>query len=103
MLTPPVIPRRRLLAAPLLCLALVAAGCGSGEARKPVYPVRGSVFVDGQPAVRAQVVLHPLDDPDPNAVRPSGDVGPDGTFVLHTYTADDGAPAGQYAVTVTWP
>jgi hypothetical protein len=26
----------------------------------------------------------------------------DGTFALSTYTANDGAPAGEYAVTVVW-
>ena len=26
----------------------------------------------------------------------------DGSFALSTYTANDGAPAGEYAVTVVW-
>jgi hypothetical protein len=61
------------------------------------------VLVNDRPAARAHVILHPLDDPDPHAMRPHGDVGPDGRFQLTTYQSNDGAPAGQYAVTVVWP
>jgi hypothetical protein len=33
---------------------------------------------------------------------PHGVVGADGTFHLGTFAVDDGAPAGDYAVTVIW-
>jgi hypothetical protein len=84
----------------LVPLALVG-GCGSKESRKPVYPVRGKVLVAGKPAVKAQVTFHPLNDPN-NPLRPNADVEADGTFTLSTFTAGDGAPAGEYAVTVLW-
>ena len=86
----------------LLPVALAGFGCGSKEQRKPVYPVQGKVFVGGKPAEKASVIFHPLNDSDPNALRPTGEVGPDGSFKLSTYTAGDGAPAGDYAVTVSW-
>jgi hypothetical protein len=92
-------PLVRLLLAPLI---LVAVGCG-GEKRKSVYPVHGKVLVAGKPAARALVVFHPLDDPDPNARCSTAEVAEDGTFTLSTYSAEDGAPAGKYAVTVVWP
>jgi hypothetical protein len=89
----------------VLALSLsVAAGCGStGEDRKPVFPVKGKVTVAGKPAERAQVVFHPLADAGPNTPRPTGTVGPDGIFTMSTYTEGDGAPAGEYAVTIVWP
>jgi len=86
----------------LLLPLIVTAGCGgTPEPPRAGVPVRGSVLVDGKPAVRAQVVFHPLGDPA--AARPSGEVGADGTFILGTLTADDGAAPGEYAVTVFWP
>ena len=84
-------------------IALAGAGCRAREQRKPVFPVKGSVFVSGKPAEKAQVIFHPLSDPDPKTPKPTGEVAADGTFALGTYSAADGAPAGEYAVTVTWP
>jgi hypothetical protein len=61
-------------------------------------------MVDGQPAVGAQVTLHPVhgQDFDQRGSRPTGLVTADGTFSLTTYQPDDGAPAGRYVVTVFW-
>src|SRR5262245_50678521 len=86
----------------LLFIALAGPGCGAKEQRRPAHPVRGAVLVDGKPATKALVVFHPLNDPDPKALRPHGEVGPDGAFTLSTYSSGDGAPAGDYAVTVHW-
>lgn len=36
-------------------------------------------------------------------MRPSGRAGPDGSFTLTSYEEGDGAPAGEYKVTVEWP
>jgi hypothetical protein len=82
-------------------LALSVAGCG-GECRKPVFPANGQVLYDGKPIPHALVTLHPLDPADKDAARPHGKVDKDGNFVLTTYDANDGAPAGEYAVTVEW-
>jgi hypothetical protein len=70
--------------------------------RKPTYPVQGRVFFEGTPAANAQVVFH-LISADGKSFTRSGDalVEPDGLFSLSTYTPNDGAPAGEYAVTVT--
>ena len=84
-------------------LVLAALGCSSAEKRVPVYPVKGSVKVNGKPAAKAVVVFHPLAAADPNVPNPTGEVADDGTFALGTYSAADGAPAGEYAVTVMWP
>lgn len=80
--------------------ALGLASCGRGDGRKPTFPVTGKVLLpDGKPAAHATVVLHPVDTSAAD-VRPHGKVAPDGTFRVGTYGADDGAPAGEYRVTV---
>jgi len=86
------------LAAPILC----SGSCTRSDGRVPVYPVRGHVFVGQKPATKALVVFHPVGADDPQALRPYGHVGTDGTFRLTTYEADDGAPAGEYLVSVVW-
>jgi hypothetical protein len=83
-------------------LALLAlGGCGKSD-REPTHPVRGQVAYNGKPIPHAIVVFHPLTEPGKNVPRPRATVNADGTFVLATYEASDGAPAGQYAVTIEW-
>jgi hypothetical protein len=77
------------------------ASCGRDD-HKPVFPVRGQVFFQDKPASGALVLFHPVNDPDPQAPRPRGRVDPDGAFVLSTYAVSDGAPAGDYVVTIDW-
>jgi hypothetical protein len=84
-----------------IVLVLLLAGCG--DSRKPVFPVQGQVLdADGKPAVGAKVIFHPLDDKDPNAARPIGIVDDAGSFALTTYNKGDGAPQGNYTVTIEW-
>lgn len=93
-------PRRRRVALLLVFVPLALAGCGQhGPA---LYPVTGKVVgADGKPLEHATVVFHPVaGDAGPNAVKPRGKVGADGAFTLTTHTAGDGAPAGEYRVTV---
>ncbi len=86
-------------------LALGCSACGGGEDQKPVFPVSGQVFVKKQPAVGALVVFTPVRDADSKLWPkgyPRGTVQKDGSFRLTTYKTDDGAPVGEYAVTVVW-
>jgi hypothetical protein len=46
------------------------------------------------------VVLHPLADDKDHPVRPTGRTGENGSFALTTYEAYDGAPEGEYIITV---
>ena len=77
------------------------ASCSKSAGRKPVFPVSGRVLLpDGKPAEHALVVLHPVGETAEGAGKPHAKVSADGTFKLTTYDADDGAPAGEYRVTV---
>jgi len=69
--------------------------------RKPVYAVNGKVFFAGTPAAEAQVAFHAIEGKKMRRVA-DGLVEADGSFLLTTYKAFDGAPAGSYAVTVVW-
>ena len=84
-----------------LTLAFIA-GCGDGgnAGREPVYPVQGQVLLEGKPAAGAQIVFHPVGNNSLAAIRPSGQVDSTGKFTLTTHAAGDGAPAGEYEVTV---
>lgn len=91
--------RRLVLTLFLVTPVLLCPACGRNNG---LHTVRGQVLFENRPPEHALVVLHPLGRADGDAVRPRGEVGPDGTFVLSTYGARDGAPAGEYGVTVEW-
>ena len=91
----------RPLTTALCCtLALFCSACGS--ARKPAFPVHGQVRMNGQAANHAQVNFIPVGDAGPDAVHPIGEVDGQGRFTLTSYVAGDGAPEGEYRVTVAW-
>jgi hypothetical protein len=92
--------RRFALAWSFALPALVCSSCADG--RKTVYPVQGQVVWNGKPIQHAFVALHPLGDAGPDAVHPVGRTDAEGRFTLSTYGAGDGAPSGEYAVTVEW-
>jgi hypothetical protein len=93
-------PFARQLLTRLALLAAFFCASGCGPQRKAVYPVRGRVLVDGKPAAHAQVAFHAVDAAgDPH---PVGNADGDGYFSLTTYKQGDGAPAGEYLVTVLW-
>lgn len=82
--------------------AALPAGCGGGSG-PAVVPVSGKVLVDGKPAAKARLAFKPLGDRDPSAPPTIAITEDDGTFRPTTILSHDGAPAGDYAVSVTWP
>jgi hypothetical protein len=92
-------PRVRPGALALAGLAFLPLACG--RTGPEVHPVRGEVFVGGQAAVGASVTFHALNAKETRWV-PTATVEADGSFRLTTVSAYDGAPPGDYAVTVTW-
>jgi hypothetical protein len=103
---------RRVRASGIAALLLLAIpACAPTEFHHPVYPAGGTVSYQGKPVEDAVVVFHP-EDPATIAL-PRGEQGPeianpttrtdaDGAFALSTYYTHDGAPAGDYRVTVIW-
>jgi hypothetical protein len=96
-----VVPWRTSLWLALAIGAALLASCARNQ-RKPVFPVRGQVLIDGKPAAGATVFFYPV-EADPEAVAPYGVVDAHGSFTLTTYLTFDGAPAGEYVVTVRCP
>jgi hypothetical protein len=84
-------------------LLAAVAGCGSSQPsdRLPVFPATGKIVFDGRPLTGAFVVLHPKGSADGKpAPRPHGQAQADGSFALTSYESNDGAPAGDYTLTV---
>jgi hypothetical protein len=90
------------IAGAFLTVLVCSCSSGNGGDRLPVYPVKGKVLFRGQPPVGAVVLFHPLSYTDERTGMPRGEVDENGEFEVSTYTTHDGAPAGDYAVTVTW-
>ena len=82
-----------------LALALVGCSKRPGD-RGTLYPAEGQVFLDKEPLVGALVVLYPQGLSDAKAVASRAQTSPDGRFRVSTFGTADGAPEGEYAVTV---
>lgn len=96
-------PTRRTLARVAVALSLMAAAaCGDSKYPK-TYPVSGKVLVNGQPAKDCQVTFVHTGGPAPaTPATPTGVADEKGEFRLTSYTANDGAPEGEYVVTIEW-
>ena len=58
--------------------------------------------MEGRPPFHAQVTFHPVADGGREAILPTGSVDDRGRFTLTSYASGDGAPEGEYRVTVAW-
>jgi len=94
-----------LISAGLLVLGCVVLGCGpGGPSKKVCYAVKGELTVGGKPAEGATVMFQPRDanPAEWSEGYPRAKVGPDAKFQVSTYGENDGAPAGEYVILVTW-
>ncbi|MFO0969265.1 MAG: metallophosphoesterase [Gemmataceae bacterium] len=80
--------------------SIESAEGGVAAKREATQPVHGRVFFEGTPTPGAVVVFEPRKGS--KGVRAEGTVAGDGSFLLTTYKADDGAAVGEYSVSVTW-
>ena len=84
-------------------LSLFATGCSdAAPPETAVHPARGSALFRGKPISGGAIYLHPVLSASQAVPKPHARVAPDGTFQLSTYREHDGAPPGEYAVTVSW-
>ncbi|WP_442483445.1 BON domain-containing protein [Aeoliella sp. SH292] len=97
--------RAALLGTSLIALLAMGTvtGCNSksGPERVPTFPVSGSVSFQGKPIPGAFVALHPKTTKE-NVPSPRASVAADGSLKVSTYDGGDGAPEGEYVVTVEW-
>ncbi|HAC90650.1 MAG TPA: hypothetical protein DCF63_08445 [Planctomycetaceae bacterium] len=75
-------------------------GCSSEPAKLVTHAVEGRVVNGKSPISHATVVLHPVQEFQGESIRPRGQTDADGKFRLTTYTQNDGAPSGEYRVTI---
>jgi hypothetical protein len=86
-----------------LAATLILGVCGcNGDSSPVMNPVHGRVLFNGRPTANAQVTFHPINDNGPKVIRPVGRVDEQGNFTLTSFKDSDGAPAGEYQVTVVW-
>jgi hypothetical protein len=79
----------------LFPLLLISLCVGCGPKRPAMAPVKGKVLLDGRPLNIGNVGTIP------SAGRGAhGDIQPDGTFELYTYSKNDGAMLGKHKVGV---
>lgn len=89
---------------PVVYAAFVLAGllgCADDD-RLQTHPVTGHLHINGVPASGCAVTFVPLDPALKGVVLPAGTVDETGAFTLTTYETGDGAPTGDYAVTLRW-
>jgi hypothetical protein len=83
-------------------LFLPAFGCSKGDKnRVAVHPVQGTIQYRGQPIEGAFVLLHPTSAIE-GVPAPRATVAKDGSFAVTTFDGNDGAPEGEYVLTVQW-
>ncbi len=92
---------RTLLSIVLLC---TATGCGKSGWQASTYPVSGVIKINGESPEKAVLIFHSTAGPvDRRHSEPWAIVESDGSFEISTYKDGDGAPKGEYAVTLYWP
>ncbi|HEV8067448.1 MAG TPA: carboxypeptidase-like regulatory domain-containing protein [Planctomycetaceae bacterium] len=92
-----------------LSSVVFASSCGRSktpeiQGKLPVFPVKGTLILEGKPLANADLVFHPTTPlpKDASQILPRGRTNEDGAFNLTTYYDNDGAPAGKYRVTVSY-
>lgn len=96
------VPARRSIRSAIgaLGLAFALAGCGSsGPPKATVYPVKGTLTLDGEAIGPASFLMLPavFDKANPRP-SPAGAVDADGNITVSCYAKGDGAPEGDYQI-----
>jgi hypothetical protein len=78
-------------------LLLGAMGCGGSGDQAKTASVTGMVLYKGEPVPMGTVMFTPVAGGPPA----TGEIQSDGSFVMQTYVAGDGAVIGEHSVIVT--
>jgi hypothetical protein len=78
-------------------LALLGCGAENDSSGPPVFPVTGVVKLNGQPVVGADIVFQLKDGSGSSFGRTNAS----GQYQLTTRRSNDGAPPGDYVVSIT--
>ena len=92
---------RRMSVVAFLTVLALASGCTPDGPK--LYPVTGTVTVNGKPAGNALVFLHRKGKTDMAEPTPYATAAEDGTFKVVWQPGREGATPGDYSVTVVWP
>lgn len=88
----------------VIAIQSLAAGCSNGKLTPPkTVPVSGSVTQNGKPLAGVRVKFHPQFKMGKHEFIPYGETGTDGKYVLNTGVVGNGAPKGDYLVTLEMP
>lgn len=84
-------------------LVVLVSSCSQKGPR--LYPVTGSVRINGEPAKDVNVMFTPVTPLEgvTEPLSPAAVTGEDGGFRLMSFKPGDGAPAGEYQVTISYP
>ena len=82
----------------LICW-IASAGCGDSDGLN-LAPVRGTVTFDGKPAKGGFVLFEPVGTGSHSGPSAMGKINDDGSFVLTTKQASDGATIGENRVAI---
>ncbi|HEY2412143.1 MAG TPA: hypothetical protein VGI40_07870 [Pirellulaceae bacterium] len=86
----------------IFTLLSVVTACKKSSVK--LNPAKGKVLFKDQPAEGALVVFSPAGEKNAQfrGTLPSATVNADGSFEIQTEPSGVGAPAGEYAVLITW-
>lgn len=94
---------RNVLSSPLcaakVVLLAIAVGC-SAKTGPACFPVHGTVLLDEKPLAEAMIVLHPAGGDMEGKQKPVAYSDAAGRFAVSTRVLGDGAPPGEYSITV---
>jgi hypothetical protein len=86
------------MAVVLVLAAAALGGCGQAAGTPlSTVPVKGKVTYKAQPLTQGTIRF----EPDGRGREASGQIQPDGTYILGTHKDGDGAPPGSYRVAIT--
>lgn len=95
---------KKILGIAFVGLLATTVGCSKSDRgdRVETHPVKAAITFQGKPIPGAFVVFHPKTPQGGNVPNPRGMVSKDGHFSVTTFDGGDGAPAGDYVLTVQW-